>query len=120
MKKAICIALLLAVALIGQTTYSTEVTTKPAFVPATATDVVARDVFVMRINLSNTSASAVTVTISDKSTNCNSGPCQIWPAVTIAANTVYMVDVGGEQFIGGIRWSATAANAVVGSIRYRY
>lgn len=120
MKKTIFISLLLAVALIGQTTYSTEVATRPAFVPATATDVVARDVNVMRINLSNTTGSAVTVTITDKSTNCGGSACQIWPAITISANTVYMVDVGGEQFVGGIRWSASASNAVVGSIRYRY
>ncbi len=77
-------------------------------------------IWIDRLMLSNTSASSVTVTITDQGTNCNGGPCQIFPAVTLAANTVYAVDLGGARSYGGISWSATTANVVHGWMAGRY
>jgi len=77
-------------------------------------------VFVEMVVLANISASAVTVTITDRSTNCNGGPCTLFAPATIQANQVYTIPLNGAPANGGISWSASAANAVHGSIRGRY
>ena len=77
-------------------------------------------VFVEMVVLANISAAAVTVTITDGSTNCNGGPCTLFAPATIQANQVYTIPLNGAPANGGISWSASAANAVHGSIRGRY
>jgi hypothetical protein len=77
-------------------------------------------VFVEQINLQNTTGSAVTVTIVDGSTNCNGGACSLVPAVSIAANTSYSINKNGEPANGGLKWSASSANAIHASVRGRY
>jgi len=90
----------------------------PIFIPNSTAVIVARDVKIGKVILSNTTAGALTVTISDRSTSCNSGACQIWPAISIAANTVYTVDLYGTFMQSGISWSASAANSVIGVVNY--
>jgi len=90
----------------------------PTFIPNSTTVIVAKDVKIGKIVLSNTTAGALTVTISDRSTSCNGGACQIWPAISIAANTVYTADLGGTFMQSGISWSASAANSVIGAVNY--
>jgi hypothetical protein len=90
------------------------------FVPNSTTVVTNQDSLIGHLHLANASASSVTVTLQDTSTNCNGGACQFWPAIPIAPNTSYDNDFGGMLCTGGIKWSASAANAVVGYIRGNY
>ena len=99
-------------------------------VPSTATLVtipkvpngapVPKTIFVDMIVLANVSASAVTVSITDGSANCNGGPCTLFPPATIQSNQAYTIPLNGAPANGGVIWSASAANAVHGSIRGRY
>ena len=89
------------------------------FIPSTPTVLVNRTASVTAIWLANTTGSAVTVTFRDQSTNCNSGACNWWPTISVAANTVYAVEVPGISSEGGIVWSASTANAVIGQLTYR-
>jgi hypothetical protein len=92
------------------------ITTK--YMENSSTDFKTKDTWVDLLVLSNKSGSAVTVRISDKSTQCNSGACDVIPTVSIAANTAYIVPAaGGLYFRSGINWVASAANAVVVQIR---
>lgn len=79
-----------------------------------------KTVFVEMVILANISASPVTVTITDGSTNCNAGPCTLFPPATIQSNQVYTISLNGAPANGGIIWTASAANAVHGSVRGRY
>lgn len=79
-----------------------------------------KTVFIDQVVLANISASSITVTITDGSTNCNGGPCTLFPPATIQSNQVYTIPLNGVPANGGIIWSASAANAVHGSIRGRY
>lgn len=88
----------------------------PAVVPTEAVDVVATDVYVEEITLSNTSGSAATVTIKDK----QGTPRSILEAVSIAANTTYVITFPkGRYMPGGVNWVASAGS-VVGYICGRY
>lgn len=90
----------------------------PQFMPSASTDVTSKNAFVDMISLSNVSGGAVTARVSDKSTNCNSGVCDIIPTVSLAANTVYIAELkGGLPFVGGINVQAGSANAIVVYIR---
>lgn len=101
-----------------------------AVVPSTATAVAVpkmpsglaapKTVFIEQVVLANISSSSVTVTITDGSTNCNGGPCTLFPPATIQSNQVYTIPLNGVPANGGIVWSASSANAVHGSIRGRY
>jgi hypothetical protein len=92
------------------------ITTK--YMENSSTDFTTKNTWVDLLVLANKSGSAVTVRISDKSTQCNSGVCDVIPTVSIAANTVYVVPAaGGLYFKGGINWAASSANAVMVQIR---
>jgi hypothetical protein len=75
-------------------------------------------VFVDQINLYNTSASTVTVTITDNSTNCNGAACSM--AIDVTAKTLYPMRMSGSPFSGGIKWSASVANVINASMIGRY
>jgi len=77
-------------------------------------------VFVDHINMTNTSGSAVTVTVTDNSTNCNGGACVILSAFSVAANSVSTMHFNGAPMSGGIKWSASTANVVNASMIGRY
>lgn len=79
-----------------------------------------KTVFVEMVVLANISASPVTVTITDGSTNCSGGPCTLFAPATIQANQVYTIPLNGAPANGGLIWTASAANAVHASIRGRY
>lgn len=79
-----------------------------------------KTVFVEMVVLANISSSAVTVTITDGSTNCGGGHCTLFAPATIQANQVYTIPLNGVPANGGVIWTASAANAVHGSIRGRY
>lgn len=70
--------------------------------------------------LANTTANPVTVTITDNSTEASGSPCQIVPAISIAANSVQIVDLGGVVANGGVQWSASSGSAVHGYLKGGY
>ena len=90
------------------------------FVPGTSTAMTTLDSQLAQLHLANTTGSTVTVTITDNSTACGGSVCQLWPAITIAANTVYENNFGGLIATGGVKWSATTASAVVGWMSGNY
>jgi hypothetical protein len=77
-------------------------------------------IFLDRVVLVNVTASPVTVTITDGGTNCNGGVCQILSAVPIAANTTYVIDLGGLRGWSSFKWTAGTANAIHGWLAGRY
>lgn len=123
MKKAFLICGLVALAVLAMGAvisrpegHSTSWQTLPAYVPNSPADVVAQSVYVEEITLTNASDSSVSVTVNDK----QSSPLPYLSAVAIAARTTYVIDSKGRYFPGGVSWSATAANAVVGYVSGYY
>lgn len=116
------ITFLLSVAMVGAADYSISGRLErwhQGLVPASATLIVSGTVYVEEIKLANKSGGAVTVTIIDASTDCGSAACEIVPTVSIAANTLYTMRLGGIIAPNGIRWSASSGTAIAGQIRYR-
>ncbi len=91
-----------------------------AFVPGSSGTAVGTTVLLNNVQFSNTSGSSVSVTLADASTACGGSTCSFWPAITIAANTVYTAYFNGRVCPNGITWSATSASAVVGYLDYAY
>ena len=90
----------------------------PAYVPDSSADVTTVTSWVDMLTLTNKTAAAVTVTITDASTNCGAGVCDFMTAVSIAANTTYVVEMrGGRKFPSGIKWSASVASSIIGYMR---
>ncbi len=85
------------------------------FVPNSLTTITTGDAYVFHISLSNTTGTATTCTIQD----LQATPRAYFPTVSIAANTVYDDNPNGRYFQGGITWSCTAANAVIGEIWWK-
>jgi hypothetical protein len=90
------------------------------FVPNSTTVVTNQDSLIGHLHLTNSGSTTAHIVLTDNSTNCNGAGCQFWPTISIAPNTSYDVDFGGMLCTGGIKWSASAANAVVGYIRGFY
>lgn len=84
-------------------------------VPAVAADLTATTSMMWQIVICNTTAGAVTFTLKDKQAT----PRNILTAVSIAANTTYIVSWPEGQYCeGGINWVASATGleaSVVGS-----
>lgn len=66
-----------------------------------------RSLHLGQMTLVNTTSGAITVTLTDNSTNCGGSVCTLFSAA-IAANTTYTVALGGARANGGALWSATA------------
>lgn len=88
----------------------------PMAVPTSAmTDVVTSDVRLAEITLTNTTAGALTVTVQDK----QGSPLAFLSAVSIAANTTYVVETPGLRYMpGGVSWQASGAG-IVGYMSWR-
>lgn len=78
-------------------------------VPASSTVVVSSSIKVVTLFCNNSTAGAVTLTI----TNNESSPKTYYPAVSVAANSVNMlVAQSGLSFVDGIKWSASAGTSI--------
>lgn len=77
-------------------------------VPTSTTTVVSTSVRIYGLNFSNTTAGSVTCTLTDLSTDCSGAGCVIWPTVSIAANTKYSANLGGEPARNGFSWSCSS------------
>lgn len=87
-----------------------------SFVPATFTDVFTDTTQMIKVMLSNTSASPVTCSLKNKGTGCGGAACTFWPAISLPANTIQAIDMSGIQAMGGVQWSCSTGNVVVGAI----
>lgn len=112
--------------LVGQSPYSSPAPAGPylvntlRFVPAVATDFTTKTAVVDMFTFSNKTGAAATVTVKDRSTNCNAAACEFLTTVSIAANSVTVVYMsGGVTFTNGINWQASAANTITASVRGR-
>lgn len=75
----------------------------------TPTDLTTTDTWVFQVTLVNKTAGAVTVTVHDKATSAKS----LLEAVSIAANTSYVIAFPEGQFMkGGLTWSASANSSI--------
>jgi hypothetical protein len=59
----------------------------------------------------NTTAGALTITITDNSTNCSGSVCTLF-AASIAANTTYTVSFSGLRANQGVLWQASGSGVV--------
>jgi hypothetical protein len=84
--------------------------------PNASTSLTATTTCVAYLLLNNTSGSAVTVTLQDQTTNCNSAACQILSSFSIPANSNLMMPMYGTKFTSGIKWNAGTATAVVADV----
>jgi hypothetical protein len=85
----------------------------PQLVPTVAADVVAQDVWLDQLNFTNTTASAITVTVEDK----QGTPRAALSAFVVPGNDSVVIAFNRRWMPGGIRWSASATN-LVGYARY--
>lgn len=84
------------------------------FVPASPATITTSDVLLGGIWISNVTGGAVTLTITDGSTHCGGSACQIWPVVSVAANSVVAFSFGGLPASGGVKWTAGAGTSLEG------
>lgn len=120
--KILSLFLILLAPLGAQTVYSYNATNPtthwqilPQAVPTVAADVVKSDVYIDRLELRNTTASALTCTVNDR----QGSPIAITPgAISIAANTIYILPFDGTWAPSGVNWVCSGAG-VVGYMRGR-
>lgn len=86
---------------------------KPQYIPSSAADLVATDTYVCHMDVMNATGSDVTITINDKQVT----PIALYSGIVPAGKFAVLLDIPNESgrcrwMPGGIRWSATSANAV--------
>jgi hypothetical protein len=84
--------------------------------PNSSTSLTATTTCVLLVSFTNTTAGAVTVTMQDQTTNCNSGPCLMLSAFSIPANSNLLLPLYGTKFVSGIKWQASATNSITGDV----
>lgn len=86
-------------------------------VPSSPTSPYTATVYLDQINLSNTSASAVTCLLVDRTTDCGGAACELWPNVSIDADRKYTASLGGEAATNGFSLSCSTNNVVYAWIK---
>jgi len=84
--------------------------------PNSSTQLTATTTCVLLVSFTNTTAGAVTVTMQDQTTACNSAPCQVLTAFSIPANSNLLMPLYGMKFTSGIKWNASAANSITADL----
>jgi len=103
---------LICLALFGKATRVTSIGTSE-------TDIETTTVKLTYLYLANTTASAITITLRDKSTDCSAAACQPWPAVSIPAHTVYAYPFPGLTYKSGLTTQASATG-VYAELQYGF
>lgn len=80
---------------------------------------VAGTVYVVEITVANKTASEVTVTVLDRSTDCESAGCNFLKTVPIAGNTTYTIQFNGQISPNGVAWFASANSSIDAKLHYR-
>lgn len=92
----------------GTTNYESGMTNPPT----SSTSLTATTTCVALIYVSNTTASAATITIQDQGTGCNSAAC-IWvDAFSVPPNSNMALPLYGMKFASGIKWIQGTSNAL--------
>ncbi len=88
----------------------------PRYVPDTDTTVITGTVYLRELRLTNTSTSAtVTCAVLDK----QGTPLPLLASPDISPKqTILLASPSGQIMLGGVSWSCSAANTIVGSITY--
>ncbi|HLJ13438.1 MAG TPA: hypothetical protein VKV15_03005 [Bryobacteraceae bacterium] len=118
MKRSILVLSVLIFAIFGQTSdrfSAYTVDTDPAPIPASLSAVFTFTLYVEEITLTNKTAMEVTVTIQDRQTPAR----DFMRDVPIAPNDVLVIRMNGRKFPGGLSWSASTADAVIGYVQGR-
>src|SRR2546430_3753226 len=71
--------------------------------PNSSTSLTATTTCVLLVSFTNTTSGAVTVTMQDQTTNCNSAACQVLNAFSIPANSNLLLPLYGTKFVSGIK-----------------
>lgn len=115
MRSIIALLFIGALSLGAQTLYnypkdpSVSWTIIPQAVPSSPADVVKVDVYVDQIHLANTTAGSLTCTINDK----QASPIALTPgAVTVAANTLFVIPLNGRWAPGGVNWVCSGSGVI--------
>lgn len=83
------------------------------------TNIVTNTVFVNAIVLVNNSSSDVSVSATDRSTDCGGSACPILPStapLVVKAGAVYAIPLYLIEATGGITFTASAANAITARV----
>jgi hypothetical protein len=90
-------------------------------VPGNAQLLLSQTTTLIKLFVANTSNAPATLTIYDNSTNgAGGGPCEVFPAVLIPANSVDVVDLGGVIANGGLSWKSSVDSVLNAWIRGAY
>lgn len=93
---------------------STQMTDSIVTVPTSSTSLSSTDTYVFQITASNVTGSDATLTVTDGTGK------YLLPAVTIAANTTYvMAFPEGQKMTSGMSWQAGTSDAIQASVRAR-
>jgi hypothetical protein len=91
-----------------------------ALLPASAALITNQSAYLGAVTLTNTSASAVTITLKDTAGCGGSGCTWISPSASLAAGATIILDFKDTYMTGGFVWSASIAGVVSASAIWRY
>lgn len=82
-------------------------------VPTSPQVVISQTTTLTKLTVSNQNTVAVTLLLTDNSTNGVSGAgAQIVPSISIPAQSIDVIDLGGVLAVNGCSWSASSANSL--------
>jgi hypothetical protein len=61
---------------------------------------------------SNTTGGDLTITVTDNTTEVAGQPAQAVPGITVAANSIQVIDFAGVTCNGGVKWSASGSGVI--------
>lgn len=106
------------------TNYPVVAPTKWSFgltpLPSSSTPILTRNTKLVYGYFANSSASAVSVTVTDGSTENSGSACPVVPAISIPANSIEVVTFNGVLCNGGVSWFASSAGVVFGQLIGEY
>lgn len=89
--------------------------TTPDFVPDSDTDVIGQDCYLEELTFTNAGVATATVTVLDKQTT----PMPVVKDLDIDPGAPVVIRFDGRWCPGGVSWSASVADTIVGYMRVR-
>lgn len=88
----------------------------PGYVGTGTSNVITKDFYLDLLTLSNVTTGDLTCTVMDRA----GSPLPLLKDTLVPANSVYVMPTYGRFMPGGVSWSCSAANSVVGYLHGRY